>query len=80
MTTATPIQNAMIPNKVSTDSNGYDWLQFKYTDDDKDPWRWPKAVTYKNKTFMWMSWNSDRFTVNYKEINPNELAFPTKLK
>jgi len=76
------VKDAMIPfsHNVHTESlctNGL-WLMFKYSDSDKDPWKWPKVITYKNKYFQWMSYNSDGYYINYKEISKDELAMPFK--
>lgn len=74
MKTATAIPKAMVP-LYERDN----WLVFKYSDDDKvQPWRWPKAIAYDDRTYVWTSWNSDSMHINYKEHN--KFAFPTKLK
>ena len=76
MKIATPVQNALVPLRVFTDSNGRDWLIFSYSDDDRvKPYRWPKVLKYDNKLFMWMSWNSDNNIINYKESVEKEIAF-----
>jgi hypothetical protein len=69
MDTATEVKNVLIPI-ASPDG----WLVFKYSIDDKEPWKWPKVLKYQKKFYNWMSWNSDSFTVNYKEISENLLA------
>ena len=81
MKTATPIQNAMIPFSERKDDNGINWLQFKYSNDDKVmPYRWAKAIRYDGRAYVWMSYNSDMMNVYYKEIPENQIAYPLKRK
>ena len=74
MTVATEVKDVLVPIDNPKDSTGRKWLIFKYGDSDKDPWKWPKVIKYQDRLYVWMSWNSDDFRVNYKEINENELA------
>ena len=71
---ATEVKDVMVPINNPVDDSGKSWLIFKYTDQDKDPWKWPRVIKYQDRLYVWMSWNSDDFRVNYKEINENELA------
>jgi len=80
---ATEVKDVMIPASNILDEDGFKWLTFNYSDggpDDKDPWRWPKVIKYQGQLYAWMSWNSDRMKINYKEINENELATIVKRK
>jgi len=74
MTVATPVENVMIPLDNPTDSNGVRWLIFRYTSDDKDPWKWARVIKFQDRLYAWMSWNSDNYRVNYKEISESQLA------
>jgi hypothetical protein len=74
MKTATEVPNVLIPIDNPTDSTGRQWLIFKYGEADKDPWKWPKVVEYQGQKYRWMSWNSDNYSVNYKQVSDNELA------
>ena len=74
---ATPVKNVYIGTPV-TDGDGGNWLVFQYTTDDKDPWKWPKVMKCNGHFYKWMSWNSDKNTVNYKECRESELAYPVK--
>lgn len=74
---ATPIKNAMVPIRATHDASGNMWLVFSYSDEDK-PWKWPKALKYDGRVFVWMSWSSDTKQVNYKEACEAVIAFPTK--
>jgi hypothetical protein len=77
---ATEVKNVLIPIFNPTDDNGRKWLTFKYGEADKDPWKWPKVIKYQDKLYVWMSWNSDDYRVNYKEIKESELATIVKRK
>jgi len=78
MKTATAIK-AMVPFAEIKDDSGILWLKFKYSNEDKlPPYRWPKAIKYDGKTFIWMSYNSDYMNINYKEWPEHLLATPTK--
>ena len=60
---------------------GITWLRFSYSLDDKvAPYRWPKLLTFQNRYFKWMSYNSDSCTINYKEVNVDDLAKTTTKK
>jgi hypothetical protein len=77
--TATPVKDAYLPTVViSADKS--QWLVFHYTDEDKDPWKWPKVMECGVRYFRWMSWDSDRRVVNYKECKPSEIAYAYKKK
>lgn len=77
---ATPIKDSMVPIQVITDKNdGKQWLVFSYDLDDR-PWKWPKAIRYDGRVFVWMSWDSDKVKVYYKETSVNEIAYPVKGK
>ena len=69
METATEVKDVLVP---INESNG--WLIFRYGSDDKDPCKWPKVLKYRDRYYKWMSWNSDSYHVNYKQINQNDLA------
>jgi len=73
MESATEVKNVFIPI-CSIDG----WLIFKYTEEDKVPYKWPKVLKYQNKLYAWMSWNSDNMNVNYKQISQNDLATKAK--
>ena len=75
---AMPVAGAMIPVDMKWDGSR-NWLIFPYEYEDK-PWKWPKAIKYDGRFFIWMSWNSDNMRVNYKECLESELAFPVKKK
>jgi len=74
MNTATEVKDVLVPINNPTDQSGRRWLVFKYGEEDKDPWKWPKVLKYQDRFYVWMSWNSDNYNVNYKEIGENELA------
>jgi hypothetical protein len=74
MESATEVKDVFVPIDNPTDQNGRNWLVFKYGEADKDPWKWPKVIKYQDRFYMWMSWNSDNFHVNYNEISENDLA------
>lgn len=74
---ATPIKKAMVPVQVTHDTSGKMWLVFSFSNEDQ-PWKWPKALKYAGRVFIWMSWNSDNMRVNYKEANEDEIAYPLK--
>jgi len=74
MESATEVKDVFVPINDPTDSNGVRWLVFTYGESDKDPWKWPKVLKYQSRLYYWMSWNSDNFHVNYKEISENDLA------
>jgi hypothetical protein len=71
---AKPVNNLLVPSYETTDDANRTWLIFKYDENDKDPWKWPKVLKYRNRFFYWMSWNSDNHTINYKEIDESEIA------
>lgn len=74
METAKEVKKVMVPIDNPKDSSGRFWLIFKYGEADKDPWKWPKVVEYQDRKYMWRSWNSDNYTINYMEIRDWELA------
>ena len=73
-----------IPIKDSYDGtpvkayDGTNWLIFHYTDVDHDPWKWAKFMECDGRVYRWMSWNSDRKIISYKECNRSEIAKPVK--
>lgn len=75
MSVATEVKDVLVPIRHIEDaSGGRSWLIFRYGESDKDPWKWPRVIKYQDRLYIWMSWNSDDYRVNYKEINENELA------
>jgi hypothetical protein len=72
---ADPIKNAMVPIQLTHDADGVGWIVFSYTEDER-PWKWPKAVRWCDKPYIWMSFNSDSMRVYYKECQENEIARP----
>ena len=68
------VKNAYVPNYVK-DFDGVSWMQFSYSDADKDPWKWTKLLECNGKYYKWMSFNSDNNTINYKEIPKSQIAF-----
>jgi len=70
---AVAVDDVMIP-WLEREFEGVTWLKFRYGHDDKDPWKWPKVVTYGGKVFKWMSFNSDLMDVHYKETTKESLA------
>jgi len=74
MTNAKEVKDVMVPINNPKDDNGKLWLVFKYGEADKDPWKWPKVIEYQDRLYVWKSWNSDSYNVNYKEIKRNEMA------
>jgi len=74
MDTATEVKNVYVPIDNPTDDSGKRWLIFRYGEEDKNPWQWPKVMTFGGRLYKWMSWNSDTYRVNYKEISETEVA------
>lgn len=76
---ATPVNDVYVPLYCER-AKGHDrrWLVFKYGEADKNPWNWPKVMKYQDRLYVWMSWDSDKFHVNYKEITESELATVVK--
>lgn len=70
---ATIVQDALIPNKVQN-CNGCHWIDFRYSENDLDPWRWPEVLKYQDRLYKWSAFNSDKGEIYYKEISPNEIA------
>ena len=52
------------------------WMIFKYESNEipYDEKFYPKIISDKGKMFKWMSWDSDKKLVRYKEILPSEYA------
>jgi len=76
---AIPVKDAYDGTPVKA-YDGTNWFIFNYTDEDKDPWKWPKIMTCDDRFYRWMSWNSDKHTVNYKECRQSEIAYAYKKK
>jgi len=74
---ATPVKDAYDGTPVKA-YDGTNWLIFHYTDADKDPWKWPKIMTCDGRFYRWMSWDSDKNTINYKECRQSEIAYAYK--
>jgi len=61
--------------------DGTNWLIFHYNDEDRDPWKWAKFMESEDgRVYCWMSWDSDKHTVNYKECNRSEIIRPVKVR
>ena len=72
---AVAVRDVYIPcEEIRKDDDGTNWLKFFYTDDDKDPWKWPKVLKYDGMFFKWMSYNSDYNHIFYKQIDVNQIA------
>ena len=79
------VKDAMVPIGIIKDYDGVNWLQFKYSPDaKKQPWKWPKVLRCDGKSdgklYKWMSYNSDNYTVNYRECQEKDLAWVVKKK
>ena len=74
MNAATEVKDVLIPIDNPADDIGKLWLIFRYGEADKDPWKWPKVIKYQDRLYVWMSWNSDNYRINYKEIKESDLA------
>lgn len=74
MNAATEVKDVLIPIDNPADDIGKLWLIFTYGEADKDPWKWPKVIKYQDRLYVWMSWNSDNYRINYKEIKESDLA------
>ena len=72
---AKPIKDVYVPYQTPV-CDGVTWLYFRYTEDDREPWRWPKVLTYQGMTFAWSAFNSDDMYVCYKQISEYDLARP----
>ena len=75
---ATPVKDAYDATPVIKDYDGTFWLVLHYTDEDKDPWKFPKILECNKLFYRWMSWDSDKHTINYKECKANEIAYAYK--
>jgi len=52
---AVAVRDVYIPcEEIRKDDDGTNWLKFFYTDDDKDPWKWPKVLKYDGMFFKWL--------------------------
>jgi hypothetical protein len=74
------VKDVMVPQGIIKDCNNVNWLQFQYHEDGKQPWKWPKVLRCDGKLYKWMSYNSDNFTVNYRQCEEKELAWVVKKK
>jgi hypothetical protein len=68
--------NAFSPAGAHKDDNGDSWLVFSYTENDS-PTEHPLVLRYQGKYFERRGFNSDTFLIHYKEISPNNLAWPS---
>lgn len=75
--TAKPIKDVYVPYREVL-LEGQTWLYFMYSDLDPDPWKWPKAMSYKGMSFVWSAWDSDYSHVVYKQIDEADLARPVR--
>ena len=70
METFTPIKiDEKTPLRKSANTDGQVWYVFTYAaDDEVPPYKWAKYISNGTVVLKWMSWNSDRMEVNYKQI------------
>lgn len=72
--TATPV-NAYLPASIQK-FDGVDWMIFYNNGTFEEYKEMPKVLLYNGKYFGKMGWNSDTFTVQYKEMPEDKIAFP----
>jgi len=72
---AKPIKDVFVPYQTPV-CDGVTWLYFRYSEDDLNPWQWPKVMKYQDMTFVWSAFNSDDMYVCYKQISEYDLARP----
>jgi hypothetical protein len=74
---ATPLKDSYDGTPVK-DYDGMNWMIFQYTDVDRDPWKWPKFMECDGRFYRWMSFDSDKNTINYKECKLSDISKPVK--
>lgn len=61
---------SLCPDALWTDPSGVKWLTFRYSVDDQTYFmgdKYPTIIDYDGLTWHYMSWDSDRRIVRYKE-------------
>lgn len=73
MNTATAI-DAIVPDTIQT-IDGVEWFML-YNEGTFEAYKaLPKVVTMNGKYFVKMGWNSDTFTVSYRETHKSKIGF-----